>query len=60
MNYYANLDPYLIRERNERLAQEVSACRLEERLRRGRERRASRLDARAAALSLLRRARLSG
>ena len=62
MNYYADFDPYLNWERNERLLREVNASRLEERLRRSRERRGSRLGAlaRTAALPLLRRTRLSG
>jgi len=61
MNYYANLDPYLNRERNKGLRREVSAWRLEKRLRRGRGRRGSRLGAiaRTVALPLFRRVRLS-
>ena len=62
MNYYTTFDPSLNRERNEELRQEVNASRLEERLRRSRGRRGSRLGdlARTAALPILRRTKLSG
>lgn len=62
MNYYTTFDPYLNRERNEELRKEVNASRLEERLRRSRGRRVSRLGeiARTAALPMLRRTKLSG
>lgn len=62
MNYYTSIDPYLNRERNEELRKEVNASRLEERLRRSRGRRVSRLGeiARTAALPMLRRTKLSG
>ena len=62
MNYYTTFDPYLNRERNEELRQEVNASRLEERLRRSRGRRGSRLGelARSVALPMLRRTKLSG
>jgi hypothetical protein len=36
MNYYADFDPYLIRERNEWLLREVRTLRLEKRLRKNR------------------------
>jgi len=62
MNNYADFDPYLNRERREDLRREVSASRLEKRLSRNRERAGSRPGdlARAAALPLFRRTRLSG
>jgi hypothetical protein len=61
MNYYADFDPYLIKERNEGLLREASTWRLEKRLRRSRGRRGSRLGAiaRTVALPLFRRVRLS-
>lgn len=62
MNYYADFDPYLNRERREDLRREVSASRLETRLSRNRGGPGSRLRylARAVALPLFRRTRLSG
>jgi hypothetical protein len=63
MNYYADLDPYLIRERNEGLLTEAQTLRLERRLRGERgEPSGSRLVslARTATLPLLRRAGLAG
>lgn len=62
MSYYEDLNPYLNRDRNERVLREVGTCRLEDQLRRSRGRRGSRLGAlaRTAMLPLLRRARPSG
>ncbi len=61
MNYYADFDPYLIREHNEGLLREVSTHRLEKRLREDREPSGLRFIAfaRTASLPLLRRVGLA-
>ena len=43
MNHYMDFDPYLIRERNEKMRREVDSLRLEERLRKERNPRSSRV-----------------
>jgi hypothetical protein len=62
MGYYPHFDPYVIRERNEGLRQEVQTLRLEKRLGEHRESRGSRFIAltRRSVLPLLRAAHLMG
>jgi hypothetical protein len=44
MNHYMDFDPHLIRERNQQMRKEVNSLRLEERLRKERSPRGSRLS----------------
>jgi hypothetical protein len=62
MNHYMDLDPYVIRERNQQMQSEVHALRLEERLRDERGSSGSRLVALAkrGVMPLLRAAHLAG
>ncbi len=62
MNHYMDFDPYLIRERNEKLRREVSTYRLEKRLRQNREPRSGRfvVFVSRGASPLLRKAGLAG
>jgi hypothetical protein len=62
MNHYMDLDPYLIRERNEQMRREVNSLRLEERLRKDRNSSGLRFVALAkrGMMPLLRAARLAG